>query len=418
MTSSMASPLFRQEAIESVRQRLTGTVIAAVPPRSRHYTMFALAIILLALLLLTLGSYPRRVQVRGLVAWSAGIARIASPSDARIEALHIAEGQRVRRGQPLVTVSLTQGLVAGREGIAAQLAELDRQTIELQRQRSLSSGLTSTDRDALLTQRDSARAAIGSLTRQQTILAQQIRLSQNQLQRANRLAKQGAGTRQEIEESERAMLSGKLGVETLAEKIIAQREQLAMLDSRIAGRAIIGFQSDSQISERIAGIARERAVLLRQDRLVLVAAMDGFVGDIALRPGEAVAGQRTILSVIPSNSALEVQLYAPSSAVGFVRPGQPVKLHYDAFPFQKFGTGSGQVTWVASVPTDVTELPRTPEGSEPLFRIRVAIDPAAPRQGPNPGSLRTGMTLSANLILENRNLWEVFLGPVFRALQS
>ena len=89
---------------------------------------------------------------------------------------------------------------------------------------------------------------------------------------------------------------------------------------------------------------------------------------------------------------------------------------YDAFPYQKFGTGSGVVTWVSTVPTEPNGLAVNPTASEPVFSIRVAID--GNQAGPAGRGLRTGMTLSANLILEERNLWEVFFGPLFRAARK
>ena len=412
----MSALLFRQEAIESGRQRLTGTVVAFVPPGSRQYTAFAFVVVLLMVLLLTFGSYPRRVEVNGIVAYSAGIAKIVAPTDATVEQIHVEEGQIVERDAPLATLSLSQGQSGGAAGVSAQLAELDRQADELKKQKTLSSGLTTSERSALGEQRVSTAAAIASLVRQKALLAQQIKLNESQQGRASRLAKQGAGTKLELEESQRTLIGSRLELETMSEKIITKGEQLAMIEAQITGRAINGFQTESQISERLAGIARERADLLRQDRLTLVAPMAGRIGDIAQRAGQPVAAKNALLAVIPKNSKLEVQLYAPSSAVGFVKSGQRVRIMYDAFPHQKFGTGSGVVTWVSTVPTEPVGLAATPADAQPVFRIRVAID--GNRVGPAGGALRTGMTLSANLILEDRNLWEVFFGPLFRAARA
>lgn len=414
----MNAPLFRHESIESGRQKLAGTVVAAVPPRSRHYSWFAGITILVFALILTFGQYPRRVQVRGIVDYSAGIARVESPSDAKIEQIHVREGQRVAQGTPVATLSLSQGQTSDGAGVKTQLAELDREFQELRRQRTLTSNLSSSERQSLLAQRTSATAAVASLVRQQQLLARQTRINEAQYKRAGRLASKGAGTKQELEQSESLYLASKLNVETLGEKIIGKREEIAKLDAQINGRAINGMQMESQLAERIAGVARERANLARQDRLTLVAPIDGVIGDIALRVGQVASQKAAIVSVIPANSKLEVQLYAPSSAVGFVKPGQQVKLMFDAFPYQKYGTGTGTITWVSSVPTDPPADTQVPAKREPLFRIRVSIDPNSPAGLRSQGTLRPGMTLSANLILEQRNLWEVFLEPMIKAVRA
>ena len=74
--------------------------------------------------------------------------------------------------------------------------------------------------------------------------------------------------------------------------------------------------------------------------------------------------------------------------------------------------------WVSDVPIDPTTLDQGLGITEPVFRIRVAIDgggltgPAAQRP------LRPGMTLSASLLGERRRLWEVFFDPVLRAIRG
>lgn len=411
----MSSPLFRQESLDAGRQRLTGTIIASVPPRSRHYTIFAFAAIFAIFLVLTVGHYARRVQVEGIVTHSAGIARVSAPANAKVEEVHVREGEAVARGRPLVTISLTQGSAAGSVGVDGQLAELDRQYQELQRQKQLAAGLATTEQSSLQAQRLGTEQAIASLEKQHAILTQRLRLDQSQRDRNQRLLTKGAGTKVELEEAERVLLVGRLEQEALREKIIAKREQLATIGTEISSRGINGIQSASQISQRMAEIAREKANLLRQDKLVLAAPIDGIVGDLALTAGQSADSDRSIVSIIPRNSKLEVQLQAPSSAIGFVRSGQTVKLKFDAFPYQKYGVGTGTVTWVSTVPTEPgAESPRL-ASPEPMFRVRVAIDAAGFDKKLPEGQLRAGMKLSANLILEDRSLWEVFLGPIFKA---
>lgn len=414
----MNSPLFRQEVIDAGRQRLTGTVVAAVPPSARIYTALIVAVVLALALLLTFGSYARRAQVRGVITYSQGVSRITPPAEAKVEKLLVREGQAVNAGTPLLTVSLTQGRDPGGEGIASQLLQIDRQYDELRRQKDLSGLLGSTETQSLRTQQQGIAQMLDSLVRQVKLVAEQARLAEAQLQRSQRLSKQGAATKAELEERQAALLARELERETLAERIIAQREALKTIESQIASRAIGADQAGSQLAERMAALAEQRARLLRQDRLTLTAPIAGSVGDLAVRPGQRVDASTVMAAVVPSASTLEVQLYAPSSAVGFVRPGQKVRLMFDAFPYQKYGTGSGTVTWVSTVPTPPVGLTQTGSASEPMFRVRVKFDASETASRFRAGQLRDGMTLSANLILEDRSLWEVFLEPVLKAMRS
>jgi membrane fusion protein len=101
-----------------------------------------------------------------------------------------------------------------------------------------------------------------------------------------------------------------------------------------------------------------------------------------------------------------------------VRPGQDVRLLFDAFPYQKYGSGRGTVMDVSSVPVDAGAIDPALGIEEPVFRVRVSIIEVAPRVAGAEERLRPGMTLSANLVLERRALWEVLFNPIKTALAS
>lgn len=414
----MATKLFRQEVIEAGRERLTGTVVAATPPGSRLYTWLLIGVAIVLILILSFGQYATRVQVRGTVAQAGGIARIYPPAAGAVRQVHVSEGQAVAAGTPLVTVSLTQGRDPGGEGIASRLAEVERQDRELSRQLELATSLGSTETQGLDQQRASLNAAIGSLDRQRSLLSGRIALADADTRRAVRLAREGAGTQRQVEESRSAALALRLDLERINEQLIAQRQAALAVGNQIAVRRIGSERSRSELEAQRAAIAEQRATLLRQDQLVLTAPVSGRVAEVPARAGQRALPDASLATVVPRASGTEVQLYAPSRAIGFVRPGQEVRLLLDAFPYQKYGAGRGTVTWVSDVPTDPTSLDAGLGITEPVFRIRVAIDPEGLPRGVAEDRLRTGMTLSANLVLERRSLWEVFLAPVLRAVRG
>ncbi|MBV9881992.1 MAG: hypothetical protein JO276_03200 [Sphingomonadaceae bacterium] len=69
------------------------------------------------------------------------------------------------------------------------------------------------------------------------------------------------------------------------------------------------------------------------------------------------------------------------------------------------------MTLVSRVPTEPTSLDANLNIQEPVFRIRVRIDQFPPRIPADQRYMRPGMTLTANLVLERRSLWEVLFSP-------
>jgi membrane fusion protein len=410
----MNSPLFRQEVIEAGRDRLAGTVVAATPPKSRVYAALLMLVFLALVLILVFGQHAAREQARGVVSYDAGIARVYPNAPAEIRQVHVRTGAFVNAGDPLVTISLAQG----RGGIGSQLGELARQDAELARQLDLASQLGSAETQALDRQRASLTAAIGSLERQRSFASSQIGLAEAAVRRAARLAAEGAGSQRQVEENRAAVLARRAEVESINERVINQQEALRAIDAQILQRRIASTQSGSQLAAQRAALAEQRAALVRTDQLTLTAPVAGEVGDVSVQVGQRARPETSLVTIVPRGSQIEVWLYAPSRAVGFVRPGQEVRLQFDAFPYEKYGAGRGTVTAVSRVPIEAAAIDQALDVKEPVFRIRVRIDSVAPRVAGAESRLRPGMTLTANLVLERRRLWEVLFNPIAAALRT
>jgi membrane fusion protein len=409
----MGAPLFRMEVIEAGRERLAGTVVAASPPSSRLYTALLLCVAAIVVAILTFGSYATSARVRGIVAYDAGIARVYPSTTAEIRQIHVREGQYVAAGAPLVTLSLAQGV----NGMSMQLSQLANQDAELARQVELADQIGSAEGRSLAQQRQSLSAAVASLESQHRIAGGQILLAEAATRRAADLARQGAGTQRQVEDSRSALLARRGDAESLNERLIGQREALRAVEAQLAQRALETSRSRSVLLAQRASLAQQQAELARTDSLVLTAPISGQVGDVSTEVGQHARPDRSLVTIVPRGSQLEVWLYAPSRAVGFARPGQQVRLLFDAFPYQKYGAGRGTVTAVSRVPTEPTNLDTNLGIDEPVFRLRVRIDEMAPHIPVDQRAMRPGMTLTANLVLERRSLWEVLFNPFLGALR-
>lgn len=119
-----------------------------------------------------------------------------------------------------------------------------------------------------------------------------------------------------------------------------------------------------------------------------------------------MSGEQHLASLLPQGSKLEAELYVPTRAAGFVRPGTKVLLRYDAFPYQKFGQFKGQVSEVSMTTIPLAEL-KPAASSEPVYRVRVSLDNQS-----QPSALKPGVQLSATLVLERRTLMEWIFEPL------
>lgn len=410
----MVEKLFRNEVIEAGRDRLTGTVIAAVPPSSRLYTRLVCGAAAVLILILAFGGYATTADVRGVIAYDAGIARVYSRTPAEVRQLHVKSGQWIEAGRPIATLAIAQGM----GGVGLQIGQISNQDVELRRQMELASSQSVAEASALDLQRANLSATITSLERQRAIAAGQIGIAESSARRAGRLAKEGAGTQRQVEDSRSSVLARQAELEALEERIIAQRDFLRANDTDRSRRQIELHRSQSVLTAQRASLAEQRASLSRSDQIILTAPVSGVVGDISVEIGQQALPDRSVASIVPSGSSLEVWLYAPSRAVGNARPGQRVRLLFDAFPYQKYGSGEGIVTEVARVSTEAANVDPGLKIDEPVFKIKAKLLSFAPRTREGAQSLRPGMTLSGKLILQRRSLWQIIFGPVVEAFST
>ena len=162
----------------------------------------------------------------------------------------------------------------------------------------------------------------------------------------------------------------------------------------------------------------------RQRLLELRAPEDGTVKDLATHTAGTVTLPGTILmTLVPNSEALVAEVWVSNQDVGFVRPGQPVKLKLAAFQFTKYGMIEGRVRQVSA---DATEAPSANTRSDALtgrdrpmgplaYRALVELRSQALVADGAHLALAPGMQASAEIALGTRSVLEYVLSPVRKA---
>src|SRR5690606_23922185 len=117
-----------------------------------------------------------------------------------------------------------------------------------------------------------------------------------------------------------------------------------------------------------AELQKQQLRLAAERETTVVAPMRGHVATVLRQQGMSVVAQEPVLMLLPDGAQLQAELWLPSSASGFVAPGQGVNLRYEAFPYQKFGVQHARIEAIAE--SAVQLQPNAP----PLFRALAALD--------------------------------------------
>jgi HlyD family secretion protein len=213
------------------------------------------------------------------------------------------------------------------------------------------------------------------------------------------------------------------------------RANVALLAQSEQKIAQIGADYRRQLqTERVevaAQLERARQELAKQEHrhqlLELRAPQAGTVKDLATHTAGTVTMPGTILmTLVPQGESLVAEVWVSNQDVGFVRPGQRVKLKLSAFQFTKYGMVEGQVRHVSA---DATEAPSANTRSDALSGRDRPMGPLAYRALVDLGAqhlqsdgaryaLAPGMQVAAEINLGTRTVLEYLLSPVQKAFHE
>jgi membrane fusion protein len=343
-----------------------------------------------------------------------GWIRLVSPQLATVAERRVTQGQAVRAGDVLFVLTLDQHLG---DGTAQQRVQRSLRA----RQESLNETLEarqrlSREQEVALAQRLAAlRQEVAQIDTESQLQRQRLTLSQQTLARLESLRE------------ERFVSSAQIN--TKGEEVLALRAQLVALERQRSTllreiAALEGQRRELPLQERArAGelqraaqaLAQESAEAEARHEMLIRAPQDGTLAAVLAEPGQTVSPDVALASLVPADTRLQAHLYAPSSALGFIRPDQPVRMRVAAFPYQKFGHQAGSVLQVSSTPLQAGELAALPlaaKPDEPLYRVTVNLERQTVMAYGREQPLAAGMQLDADVMLERRRLVEWMFAPV------
>lgn len=408
--------LFRPEVLDNRQRDWLGSIQLIRPASLALLTAFVVAVAVAVAVFLVLGQYTRKARVTGYLVPDRGVIRLVAPQTATVVESHVAEGRAVHRGDVLFVLSVGQATLSGdtqaavQRSLAARQQSLQgaaRQRGELERAQ-----LASIDRQLADMNRELASlASEADLQRQRLTLAQQAQARLESLRADNFVSAAQVQTKAED------ILGLKAGLQSLDRQRAAQLREIAALESQRRELPLRSQEQQGEIVRDLAALAQQSAENEARQRIAIRAPQDGLVTGVMAEPGQSVSSAVALASLLPADARLQAHLFAPSSAVGFVRTNQPVLLRYQAFPYQKFGSQAGEVAQVSRSPLQATELaglqlPGASNVAEPLYRITVTLDQQTVTAYGQAQPLAPGMQLEADVMLDRRRLIEWIFEPV------
>lgn len=388
---------------------------------SRPAILFFALLLCAVSALLFFGSYTKNLIIPGIVVPGEGLTRVAAPGRGIISAIHVHEGEPIREGQPVISLSTEQYYAVGSAvagSMASQLALLHDRRARLQHALELKQAILARRElglenrlQLLRAQMQGAQAEVAIQQRREREVGAML-ARYRQLVQKDFIAQPALFEKQDLLENVRSQLS------SAQRQYLEYKANAEMLESEIEQ---LRFDMQEQISKsenEMAEAEREMVQLRSSRSTAILAPADGVVAAIHVHPGQQVDGQ-ALATLMPTGAAMMVHAYAPSRMTGFVKAGQKVKLRYHAYPYQKFGLGRGEVVRVSAhalTPAEIAlRVPEYAPGHEALYQIFIRMDTADLSIDGVRLPLAAGATLDADIALERRRGIDWLALPLRRA---
>jgi len=313
----------------------------------------ALSLILIGLFIaITIAAFvvkmPETVSARFRLVSTKGTAQVRAPHPGRVLDVRVVDAQRVTLGERLFEVSSeTVGdRLAERSQLETQLAGVDARVANARR--TFQSEQAAADEEQ---RRLSAR--LSDLGRQATIKERQLALAREVAERSK--SAYAAGMMSYVDASKTQLDADRLAVEV--EQSHAERAEVdsalskLRLDRQTQKLALVEFERSVR-EEGQRAQSRKSAIDADTTRDghsgAIEAPCAGAIVHLAVSNSGAVVAEGELLADIACDDAnLQAELRIPQSGMALVKVGQPVRLFYDAFPYQRFGVRQATLRWIS-----------------------------------------------------------------------
>lgn len=407
----MTSSLFRQEVIESKRQRLFGEVTVAQPLAFSVLTGFLLLVAIAVGVFLATGSFARKETAPGYLHPDRGVIDIYPPAAGILQSLNVKEGDSVAAGDVLATILTERISIGGTRVGAAMLDSVNRQIAETEEQIAIA-------QDRAIGEAARLKSEIAGLQEEEAELQAQLKVQRDlvavareNLDSIEELTGRGVISETEYKRRQEQVLSYEQQLAGLRQRVAEIGNRIEQSRMALNAAPLNTRERLSELSAAHAALMRQKAELEGQRAMQVVAPVAGRIGALRLTEGGR-ADQTALMNLLPEGSSLEAHLMVPTRAIGFLKEGQTVRLSYDAFNYRRFGVYDGQIRKISRTILAPGEMIGPIQLEAPAYRVTVALAGQDVEAYGQRVPLQPGMTLSADIILEERSLLDWLLDPL------
>ena len=169
----------------------------------------------------------------------------------------------------------------------------------------------------------------------------------------------------------------------------------------------------------------------RRDYMQLRAPVAGTVQQLVLTTvGGVVQPAQALMVIVPDNATPVVEAHILNKDIGFIRPGQAVRVKLEAFPFTDYGVIPGVVETISRDAIDLGQqggpardengktiaAPKAGQGL--VYAVKIRLTRNTIRVGSRDTLIGPGLAVQAEVVTGRRRVIQYLLSPITKVLDE
>ena len=406
--------MFRQEAIDALREKFLGEATIARPLPMWAMTLLAVGAAALMIAVAIWGQYTRRERVEGFLQLDVGAAKISITDAGRVTELLVKEGQEVKAGEPMLRLSLDRSTASTLSASAMATGELSQRRGSLEKEQEQIRELAVQQLQQVKKRIDDIKREITQIEQEIKLQGQRVASAKEQAKRFQQLAKEKFVSDIVARQKQDEATDQEIRVQTLRRQKSTLERDLSTAQLEEPAIALRARSQEEQMTRQISVVQQSLAQEETKRETVIQAPITGVVTNIAIASGQSVTADSPFATILPAGSKLQAEMLVPTRAIGFVTKGKDVVMRYEAFPFERFGQYHGVIADVSQTVWSPGDKIGPLAVREAAYRIIVKLDKQTVSAMGQEIPLRSGMLVNADILLDKRSLLEWIFEPLLQ----
>ncbi len=410
----MTKKMFRQEAIDALREKFLGEATIARPLPMWAMTLLAVGAAALMIVVAVWGQYTRRERVEGYLQLDVGAAKVSITDAGRVTELLVKEGQEVKAGEPMLRLSLDRSTASSGSTSAVAAGELNQRRGSLEKEQEQIRELAQQQLQQVKKRIEDIKREVAQIDQEIKLQGQRVTSAKEQAKRFQQLAKEKFVSDIVARQKQDEATDQEIRVQTLKRQKSTLERDLSTAQLEEPAIALRARSQEEQKTREISVVQQSLAQEDAKRETVIQAPITGVVTNIAIASGQSVTADSPFATILPAGSKLQAEMLVPTRAIGFVTKGKDVVMRYEAFPYERFGQYHGVIADVSQTVWSPGDKIGPLAVREAAYRITVKLDKQTVAAMGQEIPLRSGMLVNADILLDKRSLLEWVFEPLLQ----